>query len=503
MVKIPFPQMQGSIQGARQPYADPDTFKGAARAVTEFGNVLTDIRDQHRAEQDRMDDYNFRLGLERFQNQQEQAYREDFDESAPDGSGFVEGRTDALRRDYDMFRKSLTRPEDQARADIAFEQLSGRQAEQGYRDVAGKRKGYYITSIEQAAQDASRDGFATDGEAGSAWAKLDAQIEASGLKDEDKQRLRNDWRQNFQEIRWRTLLEQDPYAALKGIGNLDALSFERKQTLQNVAEAEVKRRDREVTQAEEDLGRAARDELEREGFDLMLRDGLTKEWLEENRDEIGVSTYKTLARSLAKGETEKTDEDTYVRLIEQADTDPQTAIQEAKDAYRQNRISKDVFKSVLSRAERTTKDETARPWAKDVRTFVRRSLDFGQFMTPAQKERQLNALFAFDDYIAANPKANREEVMKGAKEIVADYRKARAAGARSELPLPQFASKPREGYTLQDIEADKAKLKQKLKSGDITSSEAEAQAKILMQWEKALSDVDGKGLPDRSSGAGR
>jgi hypothetical protein len=499
MVRIAFPQMQASQQGSRQPYADPDMYKGLARSVTEFGGALQEISERNRAEQERMDDYNLRIGLERFQNAQEAAYREDFEASSPDGSGFLETRNANLKADYDTFRASLKRPEDQARADLAYEQILGRQAAQAFNDVAGKRKGYYANSISEAAEEAARDGFQSDAEAGAAWAKINAQIDASGLDDADKEKLRSGLQENFQEVRFRTMLDQDPYSALAALqgDQFNALPFERKQTLRNVAEAEVKRRDREFTQMEEEAGKAQRAELEREGFDLMLEDKLTKEWLEENESEIGTATYKTLARSLAKRETEKTDEDTYIRLIEQADTEPDAAIAEAKIAYRENRISKDVFKSIMSRAERTTKDETARPWAKDVRAFVRRSLDFGQFMTPAQKERQLNALFAFDDYIAANPKANREEVMKGAKEIVADYRKARAAGARSELRMPQFASKPREGYTLEDIAADRAKLAQKLKAGDITREEAATQAKLLMQWEKALSDVDSKGLPQK------
>lgn len=265
----------------------------------------------------------------------------------------------------------------------------------------------------------------------------------------------------------------------------------------NVADRQLLHEERQLQREEAVVEKETRLNLEREGYDLMLEDKLTPEWLETNKDDIGIATYKTLARSLAKDDqTWKTDPETYLKLLDEAETDPEAALENAREAYVEKRIARDVFGTIRSRAEKNINENTARPWSRDIRSFVRKSLDFGSFTTAAQKERQINAGFAFDDWMTNNPKATREESMKQAKSIIEEYRRARKTAAQTELPLPTNSSAIPGNYTTNDLAADKETLKAKLQKGEITREEAARQARLLMQWEKALTDVE-TALPER------
>lgn len=279
--------------------------------------------------------------------------------------------------------------------------------------------------------------------------------------------------------------------------NFAGLDYETRMNLADGTQKRIDAAEKEAERVEREAAKETRLSLEREGYDLMLDNKLSPEWLEQHRGDIGISTYKTLARSLAnEGQTWRTDPETYLNLLDQAESDPELALENAREAYVDKKIARDVFGTIRSRAERNIREEAAKPWSKDIRSFIRKSLDFGSFTTAAQKERQIAAGFAYDDWITSNPKASREEAMKQAKMIVEDYRRAKKAAAQTELPLPTNSAALPGNYTTNDLVADKETLKAKMQKGEITRDEAARQAKILMQWEKALTDVD-TALPER------
>lgn len=248
--------------------------------------------------------------------------------------------------------------------------------------------------------------------------------------------------------------------------------------------------DRQVDAVErsiEDAQRFAKQEVTKTGFDLLVSEELTPEWVEENRDILSVSDYKTLLRATVPGESPKrTDPKEYIRLLDLADSNPEQAIEEVRQQYGEDLIAKDVFNKIYSRANANVNRETGSRYESEMRGYVRRMLAPAPDAPRSHYSRQLDAAFAFDDWFNQNENASREDMRAAADGIIQNYRGLRYGRETTEIRPPRFLdiSQPVTPKTIAEARA-KAILMQKLGESTgmgLTKQEFADEAGLLRQW---------------------
>lgn len=277
--------------------------------------------------------------------------------------------------------------------------------------------------------------------------------------------------ENRSDINGTTVLE---YAAL-------GAPFNRYAGLDQLDQAELDAEASRVLAQDPDL-RAYKTEVTKAGYDMLMDDKMTPEWIEANREILSVSDYKAFLRGLEPGTTRKTEPEEYLRLYDLADNDPQAAMEELRDLYAQDNIAKSDFNKLFNQARGNIESARGRPYATELRDYVRKELSPGQRDPAWMRSRTLDALFQYDDWLEANPGASREEIRKQAQTIVEDYKAIRYGRGVTELPLPKYVSGSRQDVTEDALKEAQNKIVSDVKSGAMTPDDAATQARILRRW---------------------
>lgn len=250
----------------------------------------------------------------------------------------------------------------------------------------------------------------------------------------------------------------------------------------------LERADRQLQSVENDAEADKRAGITKFGYDLLKDDKMTPEWIQANRDVLSVSDYKTFLRATAPGaQTRKTEPKEYLRLYDLVQSAPDQAKDELRSLYANEQIAKEDFNKLYNMAERTIEGPS---YDSEIRGYVKRLLQPEQDAPSSHYARQMDAMFAFDDWLENHPNARREEMRKAADEIVGDFKKIRYSSGITELPIPQNISKPRDKIEAADLEASKQKLIDALKAGEIDEREAANQAALLRRWYAIIGDRD-------------
>lgn len=221
----------------------------------------------------------------------------------------------------------------------------------------------------------------------------------------------------------------------------------------------------------------------KDGYDMVRDDSMTQEWLDANRDILNVSDYRAFSHALEPDYTPKaTPPAEYLRLLDLADNDPETAIREVRDSYADNIIAKDVFNTVMSRARANLREAGGRSYAGELRSYVSKAMTPPAGSPQSLDARKLDALFAFDDWLENNRSAPREEIRKQAQAVIDDFRKIRYESGVTTMPLPRFVGKTAETMTEADLDFAKGKTLLALRGGTISEREAAEQAALLRRW---------------------
>lgn len=147
MGKIPLPDNinPGRIQGDRLSTASPD-LAAPGRAMQGFGRAVQGLAAEWQANQDKMDGYNANLAMEKFASSADVSYQQNLQNSAPDGTDFLQKQEQALIKSYEETLKGIKRPEDQARFTTLFERIRGNQVVRGMNDAKEKGKSYVLAT---------------------------------------------------------------------------------------------------------------------------------------------------------------------------------------------------------------------------------------------------------------------------------------------------------------------------------------------------------------------
>lgn len=229
--------------------------------------------------------------------------------------------------------------------------------------------------------------------------------------------------------------------------------------------------------------RAEKDNVTKTGYELMVTNKLTPEWLEAHRDVLNPSDYRMFLRDLAGiSDVRKTNPETYLRLFDLTEHDPEAAQSELRTLYLNNQIAKDDFQRLFNRAARQI--QGPRKYDSELRQYVRRRLEppQGILRSPGDVAKQLDALYQFDDWLAENPKATRDEMRTFAESLIEDFSKIIYQENVMQFPLPRFIDKPRDQLTAEDLRGAATKLVEELQAGRITQTELTEQAAIIRRW---------------------
>lgn len=267
------------------------------------------------------------------------------------------------------------------------------------------------------------------------------------------------------------------------------MDYQARMKVLNFAEREVDAFER----FDEDQQQQAKNEITKTGYDLMLDDQMTADWVEENRDILNVSDYKAFLKSTVPGQSPKrTDPKEYIRLLDLADSDPEQAIDEVRQQYGDDLIAKDVFNKIYSRANANVNRETGNRYESEMRQYVRRMLSPEADAPRSHYSRQLDAAFAFDDWYSDNEGASREDMRGAADAIVGNYKNLRYGRETTEMRPPKFLDVT-QPITPQALKEAKSKtiLAQKMHEQDdlglqMTKQELAEEARLLRLWGSTL-----------------
>ena len=265
----------------------------------------------------------------------------------------------------------------------------------------------------------------------------------------------------------------------EGFNPYRQLSFETRQKLFNAADRQIEQDDSDIT--------SYRHAITKDGYDMMnfpeQNGELTPEWLELNRDILTVSDYKALSRSLLPDtQQRKTDPEEFLRLLDFADSSPAAAIPEIRDLYAEDQIAKADYQYLTRRAESQLDVDRGSRYETEMRGYVKDQLRPAARAPKSHASRQLDAMFAFDDYLKRNPGATRDEMRTEAQNIVDDFKQINYASGVKELPPPKYIGVPPNQIDKIELIKAQARTMVHLRYQNITEREAAEQAAILRQW---------------------
>lgn len=146
------------VQGDRLQTAPSGMLSGPGEALQQLGSAISSAVEKHNAEQKKMDEYKANVSLEQWSTNQTIEYQNDLNNSAPDGSDFIQRRDKALVDSYSKVRDTITDEDTRKRADLVFEKFRGNQVVSGFNDVDKKRTQYVTDTTDKAIQDAISTG---------------------------------------------------------------------------------------------------------------------------------------------------------------------------------------------------------------------------------------------------------------------------------------------------------------------------------------------------------
>lgn len=243
--------------------------------------------------------------------------------------------------------------------------------------------------------------------------------------------------------------------------------------------------DAQRIKAEVEAKRQADDEIVKSGYDLVAEGALSPAWIEQNRDALSPTEYRVFKNATRRQNVDqKTDNEAYVGFISRATADQdQGAVQdEAFQAFSDGKLAKTDFNRIVTASRRTLEQQSDKPWLTDIRKTVSAQLAPSDPDDKGQYAKRLDGLFELDDWVAANPKATRDEVRKKANELVDSHSKSAVKDLRAALDMPKYSTVARYAMSRDSVTLSAQKLVQAYKGGRINSDELNRETALLKRW---------------------
>ena len=283
-------------------------------------------------------------------------------------------------------------------------------------------------------------------------------------------------------------------AVIRASADFKDIDVNNTRKLVDFAQSEASR----VEKEQDKFIRSASIDIRKDGYALAADDQLTREWVDANRDVLTVSDHRALLKATEPDtSTRKTDPREYLSLLDLVDADPVAAQNRVRDLYSADQIAKADFISITSKAEKRLGQAPTEKYDRDFSGYVRRTLAPKADAPKSHYSRQLDAVFAFEDWVEDNPKSDRDEMRAKADEIIQDFRKIRYPAGQLQMPRPAFlpSDTPINAKTLEEARAKtimKFKLinQKPLQAGEIASNKRQltSQLALIRQWASVAED---------------
>lgn len=265
--------------------------------------------------------------------------------------------------------------------------------------------------------------------------------------------------------------------------------------------------EREQERKENEAIKDLQHKTERDGLEHMYKRTLTRDWVNENKDQLSNSSYDKFMRAVTPKVT-ATDPETYADLRERADENPEQVIVEAGDAYANGMLNQDAYDRVYSLAKKSMTEATRRPgWVTEQRQLVKKALRPTASSTPDEMKAYTTALEQYDAYIddmmdtkdgegkAGAKGLDRKAVSEFAQKLITDQKETHVLEKRKGLSMPRFSQAGRDSMNEQELQAAIQRTSEAYKAGRLTKEELATEIQALKKWDDFLRSESGKSAP--------
>lgn len=300
------------------------------------------------------------------------------------------------------------------------------------------------------------------------------------------------------EVTARKLIAADPFSAAKVLGNSKILpNIDEKARVQllETANRRVEAIERENTAKADRAERRAEREIRRQGdeaakeLDQLLADGvLTREAVDKKRGVLSPSEYRGFLKAVGPKEIDADDRDTIARIEPILGTPG--ADYQIDLAFATDKLKTETYRSLRNKNRELMKDDQPDSPYKTGREFLSVGLDPGQISNDPTVRQPLaiarvRALRDYDNWIAGNPNAVREDIQRKADEVLERYQNVAFGELRLALPRPYGFSGSKRDVTPDTVTEAAGKILQDQAAGKLSPTEAARELQNLDVWERA------------------
>ncbi len=485
MPQIPVYEQRSRVSGAGLgpgPSRGPNAAQALGSGLSELGDSLVRMR-----EQEAMSDASVKLA--EAQSTWSKRVVELKESAQPGAPGF----TDNLAKEFETYRSNLLQ---QAKSRTAKRYLDERIRAFGSRvtedalqfEVSARladQRGKNEQGLEQAAVAAEMDPDTFMERMYERRQAIDS-LQVSPIEKADMQRAADEMIPGRAAI---GVARRDPDAALRRLIQpaADDVLFRslspknRDRVLQQIEEQQrirlqaEERAYRDGERAERDM----QDAMSKAGDRLLAEGRLSAEWIASNKNRLAASDVRYFYRALKEGPTGGGPRDpmTYADLRDRAGRG-QDVRGEAREALQRGAIGASDYDRLTGEVEQQ------RPgWYKRGTDFIATSSGVSDLNPdPAGAQRKAQMLDDWSAWADENPKASEAEARDAYKRIVSEY----AIIDYSQLTLVKRAPRFLVGNrTVPDLDATAAETARALQDGRITREEAQRQALLIREWQRA------------------
>ena len=308
---------------------------------------------------------------------------------------------------------------------------------------------------------------------------LDNALANGFITPEEEANLRQAFQRNANMASANKAIADNPDAFIVAVeaGQFGNLSNEDRNDLINKARTAAETLDNRIRQAEERQQKEIEDATRMEGDDLVANGTLTRQWVQNHRDDLSPEQYRYLLKEVTGGAA-STNNTIYSSLLTRASSG-QDVTAEVRQEYSVGNLTKEDFNKLISLS-------TGSGWYKRGSQFITQALRVSDLNPdPAAPQRLANAM---NDWIGWSQsidveKMSDKQAMEEAHRIVSEYSIINFQDAILTLRAPRFLVGSRNEPNLEATEDETLRA---LEEGRITEQEFTTQSALINQWRSSI-----------------
>ena len=311
---------------------------------------------------------------------------------------------------------------------------------------------------------------------------LDNALANGFITDEEEANLRQSFQRNASMASAKKAIADNPDAFITAAetGGFANLSNEDRTSLIAQAQKESEARDNRIRIQEDRLQKEVEDSTRMEGDDLVANGTLTRQWVQNHRDDLSPEQYRYFLKEVTGGAA-STNPTIYSSLLTRASSGQDVGA-EVRQEYADGNLTKEDFNKLTSLS-------AGSGWYKRGSQFITQALRVSDLNPdPAAPQRLANAM---NDWISWSQgvdveKMTDKQAIEEAQRIVKEYAIIDFQDAVLTLRAPRFLVGSRNQPNLESTEEETLRA---LEEGRITEQEFAAQSALINRWRSSLEAI--------------